>query len=403
MLSCNKVSKLLSQYYDGQLNADMCKQIAEHLDWCDACQRELEAIRAVSEGLKGLCEIEPSKEFAASLHTRLLQAAREKRESEAAGAALWFYRIPAWLRDWRVYSAAAACLLALFVLGNDISKNNYSDSPPTAPFLDNAQNYKSDPAQASVSEGAGTVQDKSGNGTGNNAPAAQNTDKPPVTGGALPKGNPNSQITPQTQTGAGNGGELPYQEPDAAQSYPTAPSNDTGVANQDEEDGYAAAALPAQEPGTQRSPGAAQKSAAQTAEPIQQPETPALILAEPSGSAADSALAVSPEPAGTGGRTGASLSASTAPVASPAKPSLFFKAADSAVFAAAEALARDYGSVSYRGNVMIVKVANDKFDDFLKALGALKGLSPEQPDATGLPNGSDDDGDGFQYVEISLE
>ena len=39
---CKKVSKLLSEFFDGVLDADMSARVSQHLKRCEKCRKELD-------------------------------------------------------------------------------------------------------------------------------------------------------------------------------------------------------------------------------------------------------------------------------------------------------------------------------------------------------------------------
>jgi anti-sigma factor RsiW len=96
-MECKDIRKLLSPFVDNELSALEAFSVAEHLEECAPCQRELETLRKFDERLKvaGQAPIEGIEELRATLLT--------------------IFSPWAWARRWRGVGAAAAVLLFLVV------------------------------------------------------------------------------------------------------------------------------------------------------------------------------------------------------------------------------------------------------------------------------------------------
>jgi anti-sigma factor RsiW len=96
-MDCKDIHKLLSPFLDNELNAADTFTVAEHLDECSFCQRDLEALQQLDERLKkaGQAPLDDVEELRARILTLL---------------APW-----AWTRRWRHVGAAAAVLVFLVV------------------------------------------------------------------------------------------------------------------------------------------------------------------------------------------------------------------------------------------------------------------------------------------------
>ena len=55
---CNKVSKLLSEYFDGVLDTEASVQISQHLKQCQNCRKELDSLSALHDRLKSSAKIQ---------------------------------------------------------------------------------------------------------------------------------------------------------------------------------------------------------------------------------------------------------------------------------------------------------------------------------------------------------
>jgi len=96
-MECKDIKKLLSPFVDDELRAYDAFTVAEHLEVCSACQREMEVLRRLDERLKtaGRAPVEGVEEFRAHL--------------------LALFSPWAWARRWRGVGAAAAVFLFLVV------------------------------------------------------------------------------------------------------------------------------------------------------------------------------------------------------------------------------------------------------------------------------------------------
>jgi anti-sigma factor RsiW len=96
-MECKEFQKLLSPFIDNELGAHDAFMVAEHLEVCTPCHREMETLRRFDEQLKtsGRGPVEGIAEF----HLRIL-----------AIISPW-----AWARRWRGLGAAAAVLMFLVV------------------------------------------------------------------------------------------------------------------------------------------------------------------------------------------------------------------------------------------------------------------------------------------------
>lgn len=97
-MECKDIRKLLSPFVDNELSAHEAFTVAEHLETCAACHREMEDIRLLDEQLKEAGRIPP-----AGLED--LRVAILRRLSP------WFL-----VRQWRSVGATAAALL-FFIIG----------------------------------------------------------------------------------------------------------------------------------------------------------------------------------------------------------------------------------------------------------------------------------------------
>jgi anti-sigma factor RsiW len=96
-MECKDIRKLLSPFVDNELTAHEAFMVAEHIDSCAPCLREMEEIRRFDERLK------------LAGHTPL-SGIEELRASIAWRLSPWF-----WVRRWRSVGATAAALFFLVI------------------------------------------------------------------------------------------------------------------------------------------------------------------------------------------------------------------------------------------------------------------------------------------------
>jgi len=96
-MECKDIRKLLSPFVDNELGAQDTFTVAEHLEDCAPCQREMEALRRFDQRLRVAGHVP-------------LEGLDEVRGNILALFSPW-----AWARPWRGVGAAAAVLLFLVV------------------------------------------------------------------------------------------------------------------------------------------------------------------------------------------------------------------------------------------------------------------------------------------------
>jgi len=72
-MNCKKIKKLLNPYIDKTLDADVSKQIDEHLKSCPSCSKEYLSLKEVIASLNSLSTQPASADFAQSIMTKISQ------------------------------------------------------------------------------------------------------------------------------------------------------------------------------------------------------------------------------------------------------------------------------------------------------------------------------------------
>ncbi len=114
-MECREIQKLLSPFVDNELGASDTFTVAEHLDACEVCQRELKAIQQLDERLHKASRVP-------------IEGTDELRESILSLFSPWTRA-----SRWRGVGAAAAALLFL-VLGQQLFSAPYD--PEARAFSD---------------------------------------------------------------------------------------------------------------------------------------------------------------------------------------------------------------------------------------------------------------------------
>ncbi|MCS6927586.1 MAG: zf-HC2 domain-containing protein, partial [Candidatus Binatia bacterium] len=96
-MECKDMRKLLSPFIDNELSAQEAFTVAEHLEGCLSCQREMEALRSIDARLREAGRIP-------------LAGLEELRADILAALSPWL-----WIRRWRGIGVAAVALLFLVV------------------------------------------------------------------------------------------------------------------------------------------------------------------------------------------------------------------------------------------------------------------------------------------------
>lgn len=331
MPSCKKIEPLLSSYHDDELDAQQRRLVAEHLDTCPHCREQLSAIQAVSRAFGALEPLEVTEKFQDSLHLALVNAARVHRMQPEQKRAPWYYRIPRWLRDWRTYSAAAACLVIAAVFGSGVFQD-YSVPTPAAPVATSAA-----PSPNPQPGAALQMQEPSPQPEGDGIAAS-----------AVPR------VTATAEQ------PRPDRTQSAAQAVPPAASG----AGKKEPKQAGATAKPAEQPQPQADIGAAV-----TPQPTELPNQPNLQLP------GDGLNEIQPTPTpGNGGGAGGN----EAPRASAygiGRTTLYFRAADQAALETVAEIACEYGEVTVSDTRVAIKVPNENYGPLVSALYTAQTIS----------------------------
>ncbi|MGI9951973.1 zf-HC2 domain-containing protein [Moorellaceae bacterium AZ2] len=94
-MKCRQAKKLLSPYIDNELSDAERAALEEHLNCCDACRLELEALKRISEGLKEIYqEVKAPPDFVDKVMKRIQELEEEKNSR------LFQDKLPGYLSRW---------------------------------------------------------------------------------------------------------------------------------------------------------------------------------------------------------------------------------------------------------------------------------------------------------------
>lgn len=119
-MNCDEVRKLLEDYVYDEVSFLVRNQIEEHLLSCPKCREEVEFLKEIKNTLHTMPRLEPEESFRTELNKKLDQLAKKQPEKKKRKI----------FRDWRTYSALAACLVLAVAVQSQISKNTDSVNFP---------------------------------------------------------------------------------------------------------------------------------------------------------------------------------------------------------------------------------------------------------------------------------
>ena len=114
-MSCEELSEELSAYLDGELSPRERAALKAHLERCSRCREELVSLRAVSQLVGSLPQVQPSQAFSQALG----------REISAHGRRRWLRPIPLFAGD--LIPGLAVAALLLFVIPRFTSPRRQAD------------------------------------------------------------------------------------------------------------------------------------------------------------------------------------------------------------------------------------------------------------------------------------
>ena len=111
-MNCQKIKKLLNPYIDKALDADMTKQIDEHLKSCSACNKEYQSLKEVIASLNSLSTQPAPEDFTQNLMAKISQ---EEIQIQTSWIDNLKKRISIPRFSFRLAGAAAVAVLVVFL------------------------------------------------------------------------------------------------------------------------------------------------------------------------------------------------------------------------------------------------------------------------------------------------
>lgn len=109
-MKCNEISDKLSLYIDNELSHEEMRQMEEHLQTCENCQKELKEYRELISMLQSLPEQEPPEGYCKRLHNKLLENKPGQKTKKTS-------KIKNINRSkWMKYGSIAAALVLVFAV-----------------------------------------------------------------------------------------------------------------------------------------------------------------------------------------------------------------------------------------------------------------------------------------------
>ncbi|HNZ83294.1 MAG TPA: DUF4349 domain-containing protein [Sedimentibacter sp.] len=112
-MKCDEINDRLSLYIDNELSPEEMRQVEEHLQSCEICQKEYEDYKNLISVLNGLPEEEPPEGYCKRLHKKLLENRPQGKAKKQTSKIMSLNR-----SKWLKYgSIAAALVLVIAVAG----------------------------------------------------------------------------------------------------------------------------------------------------------------------------------------------------------------------------------------------------------------------------------------------
>jgi hypothetical protein len=114
---CKKVLPLLSEYYDGVLDADATAQVSQHLNRCIRCRKELNSISALHDRLSSLDRVQAPEYLRTMVQSRLMSLQRDSRSTRLRNELeRWWSLIRTTEGRWYLTRAAGTVMTCIFFI-----------------------------------------------------------------------------------------------------------------------------------------------------------------------------------------------------------------------------------------------------------------------------------------------
>lgn len=109
-MNCEKYTKLISLYIDGELNGQDLAELKNHLSTCESCQEEMKILQEIIRDLKGLEPVSPPEGFRQELMGRIKVIPLVPKKNK------WYFNV-------KLTSAVAAAFIFTVILVNPLKNN----------------------------------------------------------------------------------------------------------------------------------------------------------------------------------------------------------------------------------------------------------------------------------------
>ena len=118
MNTCDKITKNMTKYLDGDIDESLKVQIETHLKNCPECHKKIDEIKFLSESLSSLPNLKTSQNFDIIFQSRLRREIMNERSLLKGRQNRFLFKVPA-------FAGAGVILLFLgFFLGQTLSSQN---------------------------------------------------------------------------------------------------------------------------------------------------------------------------------------------------------------------------------------------------------------------------------------
>jgi predicted anti-sigma-YlaC factor YlaD len=131
--------ELFSQFLDGELPSEQVKELEAHLDQCDTCRTELEALKKTLSSLAGLAPVPPPQDFGRKVQQRIKRRSRGRFFPDEH----WIQRVP-W--EW-ISFVIIMLMLVMYYMLIQAQVNVKPEAPASMPASQPTSQPASQPAE----------------------------------------------------------------------------------------------------------------------------------------------------------------------------------------------------------------------------------------------------------------
>lgn len=121
-MTCSEIKRKLSAFLDGEVTEKEKQIISEHVNTCDLCRKEFEALSHMSEVLEVMDEVQVSPFFVTRLKQKIVD---QKVKSNVR------FPFVEWIRKAAVPVTATALIILSFLVGSNLGRTMYQEQAET--------------------------------------------------------------------------------------------------------------------------------------------------------------------------------------------------------------------------------------------------------------------------------